>query len=63
MVVRTEFGTFVLNREQLSKLHSALIQSEEMYLERGEFAKAKEVRTVLSVLWNKILDIKCEEDV
>jgi hypothetical protein len=62
MIVRTKFGTFLLDRNQLSKLHNALIQSEDMYLERGEFAKAKEVRTVLSALWNKILDIKCRED-
>lgn len=61
MIVRTEFGTFLLDRNQLSKLHNALIQSEDMYLEHGEFAKAKEVRTVLSLLWNKILDIKCRE--
>lgn len=58
--VKTEFGTFVLNSTQLGKLHNALLQSEDMYLERGEFARAKEVRTVLSVLWEKILDIKCE---
>lgn len=41
MIVRTKFGTFLLDRNQLSKLHNALIQSEDMYLERGEFAKAK----------------------
>lgn len=62
ITVKTEFGIFVLNSTQLGKLHNALLQSEDMYLERGEFAKAKEVRTVLSALWNKILDIKCRED-
>lgn len=40
MIVKTEFGIFCLNRNQLSKLHNALIQSEEMYIEHGEFAKS-----------------------
>ena len=60
--VETEYGTFILNRIQLSKLHNAFIQAEHMYYEYGEFRRSEEVKKVKSKLWNKLLELKCERE-